>query len=326
MMKSFAFIYARRVLCALSLGIIAASAQAAYPDRPITINVPAAPGGTVDIVARLLSEQIAKFLGQSAVVMNRPGAGGVLGTQFMLREAPDGYSLLVTANSNQLIVPWVFKNAKFDPIKDFVPIAAVGIVSNVLCVHPSFPAKDLKSFIAEVKANPNKYQYASAGSGTLNHLLGEMLNEKGGLKLQHVSYKGVGPAMNDVMGNHIPMLFASLPSALDAIKTGKVRAIGVSSLARDPLLPEVPAIGEQILGFNGDLWVALYAPKGTALEIVHRLHEAVRVSLASPALQQRFKSLGITVLHDGPKELDNRQKSEYLQWKKIVEASGVTAN
>ncbi len=310
-----------------SLAVAGASPTlAAYPDRAVTVTVPTAPGGTVDIIARIIAEQFAKSLGQPFVVSNRAGAGGVVGTQFMARELPDGYSLMVTANSNQLIVPWVYKNAKFDPIKDFVPIAALGVVPNVLCVHPSFPAKDMKGFMAEVKANPGKYQYASAGSGTLNHLLGEMLNEQGGLKLQHVPYKGVAPAMTDVMGNQLPMLFASLPSALEAVKGGKLRALGVSSLQRSPLLPDVPAIADQIPGFSGDLWVALYAPKGASQEVVRKLHEAVKTALASSEVQQRFEKLGVTVMHDGPAELAKRQEAEFKQWKQIVRTSGATAD
>ncbi|WP_454902910.1 Bug family tripartite tricarboxylate transporter substrate binding protein [Variovorax gossypii] len=312
--------------CASLAALGASPTLAAYPDRPVTVTVPTAPGGTVDIVARIVAEQVSKALGQPFVISNRAGAGGVVGTQFMARELPDGYSLMVTANSNQLIVPWVYKNVKFDPIKDFVPIAALGVVPNVLCVHPSFPAKDMKGFIAEVKANPGKYQYASAGSGTLNHLLGEMLNEQGGLKLQHVPYKGVAPAMTDVMGNQLPILFASLPSALEAVKGGKLRALGVSSSQRSPLLPDVPAIADQIPGFSGDLWVALYAPKGTSQEIVGKLYEAVKVTLASPEVKQRFEKLGVTVMHDGPAELDKRQQVEFQRWKQIVQVSGATAD
>lgn len=312
--------------CAALVALTASPAIAAYPDRAVTVTVPTAPGGTVDIVARIIAEQFSKSLGQPFVISNRAGAGGVVGTQFMARELPDGYSLMVTANSNQLIVPWVYKNAKFDPIKDFVPVAALGVVPNVLCVHPSFPAKDMKGFIAEVKANPGKYHYASAGSGTLNHLLGEMLNEQGGLKLQHVPYKGVAPAMTDVMGNQLPMLFASLPSALEAVKGGKLRALGVSSLHRSPLLPDVPAIADQISGFSGDLWVALYAPKGTSQEVIGKLYEAVKVALASPEVKQRFEKLGVTVMHDGPAELAKRQEAEFQRWKQIVQASGATAD
>lgn len=309
----------------LALALFATASHAAYPDRLITITVPTAPGGTVDIVGRVLAEQFSKSLGQPVVVNNKAGAGGVVGTQAMLREAPDGYNILVTANSNQLIVPWVYKSARFDPIKDFVPIAAVGVVPNVLCVHPSFPAKDLAAFLSEVKAHPDRYQYASAGAGTLNHLLGEMLNEQGGLRLQHIPYKGVGPAMSDVMGNQVPMLFASLPSALEAVKAGRLRAIGVSSTTRVPLLPDVPAIGEALPGFSGDLWVAVYAPKGTPPAIVDRLHAAVKDAMASADLQKRFQTLGVTPLHDGPAELARRQEVEFKQWKSVVDKAKVSA-
>lgn len=314
------------LLAAAALTAAAPVAQAAYPERPIAITVPTAPGGTVDIVARIMAEQLGGTLGQPVVVNNKAGAGGVVGTQAARREAADGYNLLFTANSNQLIVPWVYKKPGFDPIKDFVPIAAVGIVPNVLCVHPSFPAKDLKGFLAEVKANPDKYRYASAGSGTLNHLLGEMMNEKGGLKMQHIPYKGVAPAMTDVLGNQVPMLFASLPSAVEAVKAGKLRAIGVSSATRVPLLPDVPAIAEQIPGFSGDLWVAFYAPRGTPQPVVDRLHDAIKTALASPALQQRFQQLGVTVLRDGPEQLAARQQKEFAQWKQIVERSGAAVD
>lgn len=320
---------AARTLALTSLAILPwlspVAVHAAYPERPITITVPTAPGGTVDIVARVLAEQFAKTLGQPVVVNNKAGAGGVVGTQAMLREAPDGYNILVTANSNQLIVPWVYKSARFDPIHDFVPIAAVGMVPNVLCVNPNFPAKDLASFLKEVKAHPDRYQYASAGAGTLNHLLGEMMNEQGGLRLQHIPYKGVGPAMSDVMGNQVPMLFASLPSAVEAVKSGRLRAIGVSSASRVPLLPDVPAISEALPGFSGDLWVAVYAPKGTPPAIVQRLHEAVQRAMASPDLQQRFEKLGVTALHDGPAELAKRQEKEFQQWKTVVQNAKVSA-
>lgn len=314
------------LLATAALTVAAPPALAAYPERPIAITVPTAPGGTVDIVARIMAEQLGRTLGQPVVVNNKAGAGGVVGTQAARREAADGYSLLFTANSNQLIVPWVYKKPGFDPINDFVPIAAVGMVPNVLCVHPSFPAKDLKGFLAEVKANPDKYRYASAGSGTLNHLLGEMMNERGGLKMQHIPYKGVAPAMTDVLGNQVPMLFASLPSAVEAVKAGKLRAIGVSSATRAPLLPDVPAIAEQIPGFSGDLWVAFYAPRGTRQPVVDKLHAAINSALSSPALQQRFEQLGVTVLREGRAQLAARQEKEFAQWKQIVARSGAAVD
>lgn len=313
--------------CATATLAWSSAALAAYPDKPITITVPTAPGGTVDIVARIMAEQMAAQLGQPMVINNKAGAGGVIGTQAAKREQPDGYNILFTANSNQLIVPWVYKKPGFDPIQDFMPIAAVGSVPNVLCVHPSFPANNLQEFLAVVKAKPQHYyQYASAGSGTLNHLLGEMLNEQGKLGLQHVPYKGVAPAMSDVMGNQAPMLFASLPSAVEAVKGGKLRAIGVSSTSRVALLPDVPAIAEALPGFSGDLWVAFYAPRGTPTAVVDRLYAAVQAAMKNPALQQRFQQLGVTAMHDGPQQLAARQEKEFQQWKQVVKQSGAEAN
>ena len=303
---------------------VTGGAQAAgeYPNRPVNVIVPTAAGGTVDIVARIMAEKLGPELGQPVVVINKPGAGGVVGTQAFLREPQDGYTVLFTANSNQLIVPWVYKDAKFDPIKDFAPIAAVGEVPNVLCVNPAFPAKDMNEFMALVKANPDTYPYASAGAGTLNHLLGVMLNELGGLRMQHVPYRGVSPAMADVMGNQVPMLFASLPSALESIKAGKLRALGVSSAARNSLLPDVPAINEFIPGFTGDLWVAFYGAKDVPEASVARLHQAIRKVMADPALKAKFDQLGVTMMLDGPAELAARQQVEFMQWKQIVQASG----
>ncbi|CAM3487424.1 LacI family transcriptional regulator [Bordetella sputigena] len=304
---------------------VCAYAAGSYPERPVTIMVPTAPGGTVDIVARIMAEKLGPILRQSVIVVNKPGAGGVVGTQAFLREPRDGYTVLFTANSNQLIVPWVYKDAKFDPIKDFVPIAAVGQVPNVLCVNPDFPAHTLREFLALAKANPGKYQYASAGAGTLNHLLGEMLNEYGGLRLQHIPYRGVSPAMADVLGNQVPMLFASLPSALSSIKAGKLRALGVSSEARDPSLPDVPAIAEQIPGFSGDLWVAFYAAQGVPAPVIDTLRQGIGQAMRDPALKDRFGQLGVTMMHDGPAELAARQEAEFERWREVVKAAGVVA-
>ncbi|SSW66098.1 Bug family tripartite tricarboxylate transporter substrate binding protein [Achromobacter agilis] len=311
-------------LCAAAAVTGLGQAHAAFPDRPINVVVPTAAGGTVDIVARIMAEKLGTELGQPVVVINKPGAGGVVGTQAFLREPQDGYTVLFTANSNQLIVPWVYKDAKFDPIKDFTPIAAVGEVPNVLCVNPAFPAKDMKEFMALIKANPEKYQYASAGAGTLNHLLGVMLDQMGGLRMQHIPYRGVSPAMADVMGNQVPMLFASLPSAVEGIKAGKLRALGVSSEKRNALLPDVPAINEAIPGFRGDLWVAFYGAKEAPRASIDTLHQTIRKVLADQALQQKFDQLGVTMMHDGPAELAARQQAEFMQWKQVVQASGAS--
>jgi len=223
--KPFSFLLAAAVL-----GAAPALATAAYPEKPVTVVVPQAPGGTNDIVARLFSERLAAHLGQPFVVRNQPGAGGNIGTQAVLRDASDGYTVLFTIGSTQAINPALYSDPGFDPVADFSPVAAVGTVPNVLCVHPSFPANTLEEFIALVKEKPGHYQYASAGNGSLNHLLGAMLDSKGGLKLQHIPYRGVAPAMADVLGNQVPMVFASLPSSIGNIREGKLMSADDSGI------------------------------------------------------------------------------------------------
>ncbi|PLC50641.1 LacI family transcriptional regulator [Pollutimonas subterranea] len=297
-----------------------------YPSRAITVTTPTAAGGGTDIVARVVSERLASVLGQSIVVANKPGAGGVIGNQAMLREKNDGYSLFITANSNQLIVPWVFKDANFDPINDFEPVAGLGIVPYVLAVHPDFPSKNLDEFLALIKANPGKYQYASAGAGTLNHLIPEMLTHALGTSMEHIPYRGVAPAMADVLGGRVPIVFGSLSSVLENIRAGKLRALGVSSMERAGVLPEIPALSEKIPGFRSEMWVALYAPAGTPEPVITKLHKAVQLALADPKTHEIFKGLGMTVMNEGPAELAALQEAEYLQWKETVAQAGANAN
>lgn len=278
----------------------------------------------MDIVARILAEELQKSMGQPVAVNNKAGAGGAIGTQAAKREQPDGYNILVTANSNHLIVPWVYKSPGFDPLQDFVPIAAVGIVPNLLCVNPTFPANDLKEFLEEVKNRPNEYRYASAGNGTLNHLLGVMLCQMTGLKLLHVPYNSVTSAQSDVIAGKVPMLFASLPSAYETVKSSKLRAIGVSGHHRNRAMPNVPAIAEQVpgFGFTGDLWVAVYAPQATPQTIVDKIHGAVSAAMTSSNVRRRFEDLGIVALNQGPRELAARQEKELQVWRSIVKISG----
>jgi tripartite-type tricarboxylate transporter receptor subunit TctC len=315
-------------LCLLATaGLMTFTAQAgAFPAKPVNVIVPHAPGGTNDIVARIVSERLAQQLGQPFIVSNRPGAGGNIGTQAILREPADGYSILFTISSTQAINPALYKEPGFDPVKDFEPVAAVGSVPNVLCVNPSFPAKDLKEFIELIKNNPDKYQYASAGNGSLNHLLGAMLDSKAGLKLQHIPYRGVAPAMTDVLGGQVPMVFASLPSSIANIQSGKLRAIGVSTSARNPALPDVPAIGEEIPGYSGDLWIAMYVPKGTPKEVIDTLYKATESVLKEPGVKDRFDQLGIEMLHDNPEQLAQRLADDLGKWSDIVKASGAQIN
>lgn len=299
-----------------------AQTSAKFPTQAITMVVPQAPGGTNDIVARLIAAELAEELKQPVVVTNRPGAGGNIGTEQTKRATPDGYTLLMTVNSAQAINPSLYKKVGFDPVKDFAPITTIGSVPNVLLVHPSFPAKTLDEFIALIKANPGKYQYASAGNGTLNHLLGAMLDQRAGLKMEHIPYKGVGPAMVDVLGGQVPIVFASLPSSLANIRDGKLRALGVSTDKRNPALPEVPAISEKIPGFSGDLWIALFGVAGTQPEVLDTLYQATARVMQKPSVQKKLMDQGVELAFDTPAQLTTRLNQDIIKWRDIVNSSG----
>ncbi len=311
--------------CVVSAVALLGATQAradSWPSKPIQMIVPQAPGGTNDIVARLVAADLSQRLGQQVVVENRPGAGGNIGTQFAARATPNGYTLLMTISSTQAINPSLYRQVPFDPIKDFEPIALVATVPNVLVVNPAFPAKTLPELISMAKAKPGQYRFASAGNGTLNHLLGEMLNSMAGIELEHVPYKGVAPALNDVLGNQVPMAFASLPSVLPHIKAGKVRALGVSSARRSPFAPDIPAIGETVPGYSGDLWVGLFAVKGTPKEITQKLAQTMQTALADPALREKLGAQGAEALSATPQQFATQLKGDIDKWARIVKASG----
>ncbi|WP_454758022.1 Bug family tripartite tricarboxylate transporter substrate binding protein [Cupriavidus campinensis] len=307
---------------ALTLAAVGSAHADTYPSKPIQMIVPQAPGGTNDIVARLVAADLSQRLGQQVVVENRPGAGGNIGTQAAARATADGYTLLMTISSTQAINPSLYRQIPFDPIKDFEPIAPVATVPNVLVVNPAFPAKSMTELITMAKAKPDFYRYASAGNGTLNHLLGEMLNSMAGIKLEHVPYKGVAPALNDVLGNQVPMAFASLPSVLAHIKAGKVRALGVSSAKRSPFAPDIPAISETVPGYSGDLWVGLFAVRGTPKAVTEKLAKTLQAALADAPLRDKLAAQGAEVLTGTPQQFSTMLRADIDKWGKIVKASG----
>ncbi len=323
---------ARRALVLALLAVpLLTAAQGAFPSRPIVMVVPQAAGGTNDIVGRLVSQKLGEVMGASVVVENRPGAGGNVGTQHAARAPKDGHTLLMTISSSQAINPALYKNPGFDPVKDFRPISLIGAVPNVLLVNPSFPAKTLPELIALAKARPGQYSYASAGSGTLNHLLGEMLNSMAGIQLQHVPYKGVAPAMNDVLGGQLPMVFASLPSALQHIKAGRLRALAVSGASRSPVLPEVPTVGDVVPGYSGTLWIGLFAPTGVPDEVIGRLEDGMARAMASPDLREKLEQQGVEIAGAPGKPVSADQFARVLQddlakWSRIVRSSGATVD
>ncbi|GAA0836149.1 Bug family tripartite tricarboxylate transporter substrate binding protein [Cupriavidus pauculus] len=324
MIGTFRAIRAIHALAGVTLALAAMGpAQAdSYPSKPIQMIVPQAPGGTNDIVARLVAADLSQRLGQQVVVENRPGAGGNIGTQTAARATPDGYTLLMTISSTQAINPSLYRSIPFDPIKDFEPISVVATVPNVLVVNPAFPAKSMAELIAMAKAKPDYYRFASAGNGTLNHLLGEMLNSMAGIKLEHVPYKGVAPALNDVLGNQVPMAFASLPSVLSHIKAGKVRALGVSSAKRSPFAPDIPTIGETVPGYSGDLWVGLFAVRGTPKDVTQKLSTTLQAALADKPLRDKLAAQGAEVLSSTPQQFAAMLRADIDKWGKIVKQSG----
>jgi tripartite-type tricarboxylate transporter receptor subunit TctC len=288
----------------------------------VTLIVPQNAGGTNDLVGRVVAQRLSALWGVGVVVENRPGAGGNIGTVAAAKAPKDGHTLLLTISSAQAINPALYKNPGFDPVKDFVPLGMVGSVPNVLVVNPSLSVRHLDEFLQRVKDHPGQYTYASAGNGTLNHLLGEMLNRMAGLDLQHIPYKGVAPAMNDLMGGQVPMAFASLPSVLGHLKSGRLVALGVSSPERSPFLPEVPAIAEQVKGYSGSLWVALFGPRGMPQAVEKQLQEAMSRIMSQAETRVALAAQGVEVSPSSPQQLTQTLQDDLVRWARIVKASG----
>lgn len=316
----------RRLLLA-SAALLGLPVQAqAYPSKPVTLIVPQSPGGTNDAVARIVAQALTERLGQAALVENRPGAGGNIGAELVARAPRDGYTLMLTVGSTLSINPALYRKIAFDPVKDFEPIAPIGVVPNVLVVHPDFPAKNLAEFLRVAKAHQPPYQYASAGNGTINHLLGAMLNNAAGLQLVHIPYKGIAPAMTDVIGGQVPMAFASLPSCVEYIRSGRLRALGVSSPRRSAAAPDVPAIGEALPGFAGELWIGVLGVAGTPAPIIQRLAADLTAVVANPAVLEKFKAIGVEPLSGGPSALSRILKDDIERWAPIVRKSGAVVD
>lgn len=314
---------AKYALGALVLGCSAA-ASAAYPDRPITMVVSYPPGGTVDLVARLIAPELEKELGQTVVVDNKGGAGGMLGGAFVSRAKPDGYTILMDA-SNHAQNPALREKMTFDTLKDFAPVSLLIKVPNVLVVNPASTIKSVDELKAEDKASEHTLYYASSGPGSAQHLAGELFNVLGGTKLIHVPYKGGGPAMIDVMGNQVPMMFASLGSSWTHIKSGKLRAIALGGAEHSKLLPGVPTIAESGLpGYESYEWNAIFAPAGTPQEILNQLSAALAKVLQSPDVQQRLADLGADTIGSSPEQLRTFVQDEIAKWKDVAAKANIS--
>lgn len=312
-----------RYLLGTVLGLLAMQLAAQpYPNKPISLVVPQAAGGTNDIVARMVAPAFGEAIGASVVVENRPGAGGNIGTQGVARAAKDGYTLLLTINSAQAINPALYKNPGFDPINDFVPLYYIGATPYVLVTPPGSPYKTLADVVAAAKKKPGELSYASAGNGTISHLLGAMLNTSAGIEMQHIPYKGVAPAINDVLGGQVPLAFASLPSALNFIKAGKLQAIAISSAKRSSIAPEISTIAETYPDCVGEVWVAIFAPMGVSAEVIMKVQAAMEKVMARSDVRERLIAQGLDLSPVPTNRLAALLKDELAKWVKIVKASG----
>src|SRR3954462_3964802 len=284
----------RAVVATLALGAAINDAHAQnYPSRPITLVIPFAPGGSTSIVGRGVADKMSELLGEKVVVENRPGAGGTLATKAVAKGEPDGYTIMLGYTGTLAIGPSLYKNAGYDPRKDFAPIGLIGNAPNSLVVHPSFPAKTIAELIAYAKANPGTVNFGSAGAGTGSHITGEYFAASAGIKLVHIPYKGTGPALTDLLGGHIPMAFAPIPASHANIAAGTLRGLAVTSTTRSSLLPDVPTIAESALpGFDASLYYGLAAPAGTPRPIIDKLNKALRDARGSDEVRKQLTNDG----------------------------------
>jgi tripartite-type tricarboxylate transporter receptor subunit TctC len=316
------------VLCTaaivLSLGGLNPAPAQNFPNRAITLVIPFAPGGSTSIVGRGVADKMSELLGEKVVVDNRPGAGGTVGTKAVAKSEPDGYTILLGYTGTLAIGPSLFKNAGYDPRKDFAPIGMIGNAPNSLVVHPSFPAKTLAELIAYAKTNPGKVNFGSAGAGTASHITGEYFAHSAGIKLVHVPYKGTGPAMTDLLGGHIPMAFAPIPASHANIAAGTLRGLAVTSTTRSSLLPDVPTIAESgLAGFDASLYYGLVAPAGTPRPIIDKLNKALRDALASDAVKKQLGTDGTEITPGTPENYADFIDKDEKKWSKLVKESGV---
>jgi tripartite-type tricarboxylate transporter receptor subunit TctC len=317
------------LLAALTLAAAAAphAFAQAWPTKPIRLIVPFPPGGSTDIIARIVAQKMSERLGQGMVVENRGGAGGTVGTDVVAKAPKDGYTIGVASTSTHVVAPSTYLKLPYDPVKDFAPISLMAISPYLLVVNPAVEAKTLKELVVLAKKSPGKMNYASAGSGSTTHLAMEMLKNAAGMFIVHIPYNGNGPAGGAVVAGQVEVLFGSLPAVLPFVKSGRVRALAVGSLKRSPSLPEVPTVAESgYAGFDASLWLALTAPAGTPAPIVERLHKELHAVISAPDTVTALSNAGSEPLLSSSAELGALIRDGVEKYAKIVRQAGVTPN
>lgn len=311
------------ICAALGAMTLPAQAQTTYPTRPVRLIVPSSPGGGTDISARILAPQLAQFLGQQVVVENRPGAGTMIGGEAVARAAPDGYTLLMGI-STLAINPAMYKKVPYDALKDLLPVSQAVSLSNVLVIHPSLPPRNLKEFVAFAKARPGQLNFASAGVGTSPHLSVELFMVMTGVKMLHVPYKGSGPGVTDLIAGHVSVMMPNMLSAQPHIKSGRLRALGVTGAKRAPGADDIPTIAEAgVPGYEAVQWYGVLAPAGTPRDIITKLHTGVVRALQNPDVRQRLLHDGAEPMGSSPEEFAAYIRSETTKWAQVIKAAGI---
>jgi len=316
---------ALRVPLAIALAVLTAAAAGAdvYPSKPIRFVVAFPPGGGTDLVARTIAPRLAERLAQQVVVDNRPGAGGNLGTEIVAKSAPDGYTMLMGSVGPLAINASLFARMPFDPLKDLAPVTLAASTPNVLVVHPSLAVTTVQELIALAKARPGAINFASSGQGTPAQLAGDLFNSMAGVKMVHVPYKGSAPALADLLGGQVQVMFSTLPPALPHVTAGRLRALAVASLRRSPAAPQLPTLDETALpGFEATTWHGVMVPAGTPSAIVAKLHDDIVAVLRTPEIAERLSSQGAEAIGNAPEEFASYIRSETAKWAKVVRESG----